>query len=626
MIVRMAKVVIAGPLDLLIDTLSLLQELGIMQIADDMQGETLADGASPSPPLPDKSSALQHQFYLTLTKRIDELLHNLTGMDATVVDGAPRIPVASLAALIKTHIAETRSRQEKIDFLDGRIREMDRYGSFLQMITRAVGVPEAGEDVEYIGFEVTSEDNVAGLQESLDGETGGRVSLEVFTGEDSTLMGLAVTTKEQAGSVLKVLEQNRLHLFTAPVGLEQIRLADRLAVLAERKARMKQELAGLRARQNAFAARWGREYLRARRWLDKRLSLIKVTAAVVRTRMCFFVYGWLPFGEFSVLRDALETKFQGRVVVEEQELVEQDFGRIPTALHNPAYFKPFELFTRLLPLPSYASFDLTPFIGIFFPIFFGMMLGDIGYGMILLVGAAILIRRFRDKKNISDAAKILFVSSLYAMVFGWLYGECFGTAGHLLFGLEPVFFDRLSAVIPMLYFAVAAGVVHVIVGLVLGVIASLRQQKRKEAVFRAMNILFILVLCGVAVSHFHPALGMARKPLLLTVAVFVPVLLLTGGLMAPLELLKNVGNIISYARIMAVGLSSVLLAYVANYMAGKMGSAWAGILVALILHLFNLLLGVFAPTIHSLRLHYVEFLSKFTEPGGRKFTPLEGKK
>ncbi len=156
----------------------------------------------------------------------------------------------------------------------------------------------------------------------------------------------------------------------------------------------------------------------------------------------------------------------------------------------------------------------------------------------------------------------------------------------------------------------------------LGIIVSLRHQLRKEAVFKLINIFVILCLCVLLVSHFTQSMGQVQKPLLLTIGIVMPVLLIVGGLMAPLELLKNIGNIISYARIMAVGLTSVLLAYVANYMAGRIGSVWAGIGVAVLLHIFNILLGVFAPTIHSLRLHYVEFLSKFMEPGGKEFKPL----
>jgi len=338
--------------------------------------------------------------------------------------------------------------------------------------------------------------------------------------------------------------------------------------------------------------------------------------------MCFFIYGWVPAADFRILEEKLQEKFQGLVVVEESELAEQDFSRIPTALHNPAYFAPFELFTRLLPMPPYASFDLTPFIGIFFPVFFGMMLGDIGYGMILLAGSVYLVRRFANRKNLQDAGKILFISSLYTIIFGLLYGEFLGTVGHVYLGMKPVLFDRQASIVPMLCFAVAAGVVHVIIGLVLGVIVSLRRQMKKEALLKLANIFVVLCVCILVVSYFTRSMGQVQKPLLLTVAVITPALLLVGGLMAPLELLKNVGNIISYARIMAVGLTSVLLAFVANYMAGRMGSVWAGIVVAVMLHAFNLLLGVFAPTIHALRLHYVEFLSKFMESGGKEFKPL----
>jgi len=104
--------------------------------------------------------------------------------------------------------------------------------------------------------------------------------------------------------------------------------------------------------------------------------------------------------------------------------------------------------------------------------------------------------------------------------------------------------------------------------------------------------------------------------------VIAPVLLLTGGMLAPFELLRHVGNVISYVRIMAVGLASVLLAYVANRLAGAAGSVWVGVVVAVLLHAFNIVLGVFAPTIHALRLHYVEFFSKFIETGGKRYQPL----
>ena len=110
---------------------------------------------------------------------------------------------------------------------------------------------------------------------------------------------------------------------------------------------------------------------------------------------------------------------------------------------------------------------------------------------------------------------------------------------------------------------------------------------------------------------------------MMAMLIIAPVLLITGGFLAPFELLRHLGNIVSYVRIMAVGLASVLLAYVANSLAGAAGSVWVGVAVAILLHTFNLLLGVFAPTIHALRLHYVEFFSKFIETGGRRYEPLK---
>lgn len=625
MIVRMSKIMVMGPQDLLLDTLALLQGLGIMQIDEELSLEDAGEDTALAPQLPDSRAVLQHQYFEKLQRKVGELLALLPEWTGPAPDAASRMSVDTLAELLPGHLSAAGSRREQIEILAARVKELVRYRSFLTVLDRIAAGSEMAGDVEYAGFDLPADREMAEVQACLDAAAGGRAVLELVPTGAEKEIGVVLAPRELAGRVRTVLEECRLRWFQVPAGLEQAAVPERLATVDSRLAEARGKLAALQTEEESFAGQWQAGYLLARQWLARRLTLLKVTAAVVRTRMCFFIHGWLPTTDLQLLAGELEKKFSGRVVVEEVELAERDFTRVPTALHNPAYFEPFELFTRLLPMPAYASFDLTPFIGIFFPIFFGMMLGDVGYGAILLVVAVVLVRRYSQRKNIRDAGKILFISALYAILFGWLYGECFGTVGHQFLGMEPVCFDRRTALVPMLCFAVAAGVMHVILGLVLGVIASLRLKMRKEALFRLLNILFILCLCGLALSWFTPSMRAIREPLLLTVVIFIPVLVLTGGVMAPLELLKNVGNIISYVRIMAVGLTSVLLAVVANYMAGRIGSVWAGILVSVILHLFNLVLGVFAPTIHSLRLHYVEFLTKFMEPGGKKFTPLGGK-
>jgi V/A-type H+-transporting ATPase subunit I len=100
------------------------------------------------------------------------------------------------------------------------------------------------------------------------------------------------------------------------------------------------------------------------------------------------------------------------------------------------------------------------------------------------------------------------------------------------------------------------------------------------------------------------------------------VLVAVEGVVAPIELLSTLGHVLSYARIMAIGTASVMLAVVANRMVGALGSVLVGSLFALLFHLVNFALGVFSPTLHALRLHYVEFFGTFYSPGGQQYRPL----
>jgi V/A-type H+/Na+-transporting ATPase subunit I len=111
-------------------------------------------------------------------------------------------------------------------------------------------------------------------------------------------------------------------------------------------------------------------------------------------------------------------------------------------------------------------------------------------------------------------------------------------------------------------------------------------------------------------------------PLVISVLVAFPLLIIAEGVLAPVELISTLGNVLSYARIMAVGTASVMMAIVANRMTGAFGSVVVGVLFALLFHLINFVLGVFSPTIHMLRLHYVEFFGKFYSPGGSQYRPF----
>jgi len=141
--------------------------------------------------------------------------------------------------------------------------------------------------------------------------------------------------------------------------------------------------------------------------------------------------------------------------------------------------------------------------------------------------------------------------------------------------------------------------------------------------YKLLSIIVILGLIAVLASFFEVFPAKLARPVIISVLFLTPLLFFTGGLLAPLELLKNIGNIISYVRIMAIGLTSVLLAFVANNLGGLTGDVVSGVIVAGLIHVLNIILGIFSPTIHSLRLHYVEFFSKFMEHGGRRFEPLK---
>ena len=621
MIIHMSKVEIAGPRELLLAALETIEQLGVLQLDATIRERADAGVERGIRPLALDGRTLAERLFLEdLKLKIERLLELLPAVEARESYLSPSRAINSVAALVAKHLEACETRASRREALQAELAGLDRYLVFLSTVQSLAPRDAEQAGLEYIGVEVR---DPAALEQLT--RVAGSVLLgaEVRTAraEDGSWFGLLTTEKELAGKLKESLRGTEIPEVRLPDYLAGLPLPGKLEAARARHGELSAELAKLEREAQEFAFAWRGMYQNVLAWMRHRLGLLRTSASVYETDRCFVLFGWMPSDGVEALRRALVERHGEAMVVEEKEILRQELEDVPVVLRNPAYFRPFELLVRLLPTPRYTSIDPTPYVGIFFPLFFGMILGDVGYGLLLLAAAAGIVAFVKRRRTLRQAGQILLASSLYTIVFGAVYGEFFGELGARWLGFEP-WLDRRTAILPMLYFALAAGAVHVTVGLVLGFAASLKGHRTREAVARLASLLAMLCLAGVLASYFAPVAELMRKPLLTALLVIAPVLLFTGGLLAPFELLRHVGNVISYARIMAVGLASVLLAYVANRLAGAAGSAWLGVAVAVLLHAFNIVLGVFAPTIHALRLHYVEFFSKFIETGGPKYQPL----
>ncbi len=623
MIVRMSKVEIVGPKALLQGTVGLVRELGIFQVEPEAVG-FIEKGLEEKIRTfyQDEKTALERLFLQEILLKIDELVSLLPKSEVRNSYIEPRSVIDAIVKTIDRHIANARDLHNGMDALEKERTELGHYMIFLNALAALVGSTTETPDLDFIGLTIREPGMVDRLRDAISRITDWKFELITSNADDGTLVGLITVEKEISDKVKKSLSDERVPELSFPPSFSGLTFSEKLTFVKKRMEDATADVLRVQADLERLAAQWLPIYLRVREWIQDRLCIITATASAFETRMCFFINGWMPSRNIEVLRKSLDEVFSGKVVLDEKEVKEEDLDRVPIVLRNPPYFRPFELFTSLLPLPVYTSYDPTPFIGIFFPVFFGLILGDTGYGLVLIIISVVMMKRYRKKQTLSDGAKILFISSFYAVFFGLLYGEFFGDLPERLFGFKPLCIERRTAIIPMLCFTLSIGVVHIFLGLFLGAVTAFRRKEKREALYRLVSIIVILCIIAVAASLSGLFPYVLARPVIIAILFLTPLLLFAGGLLAPLELLKSIGNIISYVRIMAIGLTSVLLAFVANRLGGLTGDIVTGAAVAGLLHLLNIILGVFSPTIHALRLHYVEFFSKFVVHGGRRFEPL----
>lgn len=619
MIMRMSKLRVLGPLERLQETLGVLQDFGLMQVAEGPVRLGLE---------PILLTSLDMRRRRQLLRIIDDAQFALEGVgvpqrsdamtaSASVSELARLARLARRARRAVARLANNEARlheesaliQRYRDVLDALAPELRRVSQSPHVVTHAVIVPAAER--------AAAEELVAALA----AESQQSIVARLHPLQSGELVLLVVMPARAASHVERVLMDARLPEVALPSQFHAKSLSDAVPQMLVRLDAIPQELAQLARDRQALARAHKVDLERARAAAHDALARLDALARCSITARAFAIEGWAPKTAAKKLMQSLEARLGASVAVEELATEEWTGGDVPVVLSNPRLFRPFEAFVRLMPLPRYGSIDPTPFVAVFFPLLFGLMLADIGYGLVLAALGLLLHRRSRPGSMLRTVAEIIGPCAVFTILGGVLFGEFFGDFGHRAFGLHPILFDRSEAVTASLLVAVGLGTVHVGLGLALGVISAWRREP-KHAVgsgVAAVMVVFIILALLAAVEVLPRGF---LTPSVIALLIAFLVLVAVEGAIAPIEFLATLGNILSYARVMAIGMASVLLAIVANRMAGAVGSAVVGLLFALLFHLVNFAIGIFGPSVHALRLHYVEFFGKFYSPGGTPYRPF----
>lgn len=472
------------------------------------------------------------------------------------------------------------------------------------------------------GLNVT-DDALKALADSLDG-----LLTWQQASSDRSLRYLLVmchgSVKERALSALRDLGFSTVSFrgMTGTAKENDKALAENLAALEKERQEIEQRIAGLGGKREALLEASDRAAIALRREEAK--------SRLVGTDKVFLLEGWLPADRCAALEKALKPF---TCAIETREPTEDEYPQVPVQLKNNKLTRPLNMVTEMYSLPAYGTLDPNPLMAPFFILFYGIMMADMGYGLLMMIASVIISKKYRPKGTSGELFSLLGLCGISTFIMGALTGGFFGdfltqlvaiVSPGTVFAL-PKLFDPLDDLTMILIGSMALGMVQIVTGMAISLIEKCKRKKFLDAFFE--EITWWIVFIGIALL----ALGKGAAVLYVGCALVLlgPIVQGKGwgkltGVFGSLynHVTGYFGDILSYTRLMALMLAGSVIAQVFNMLAAMPGNVIAFIIISMLGNAMNFGLNLLGCYVHDLRLQCLEFFNKFYVDGGKPFRPM----
>ena len=472
------------------------------------------------------------------------------------------------------------------------------------------------------GLNVT-DDALKALADSLDG-----LLTWQQASSDRSLRYLLVmchgSVKERALSALRDLGFSTVSFrgMTGTAKENDKALAENLATLEKERQEIEQRIAGLGGKREALLEASDRAAIALRREEAK--------SRLVGTDKVFLLEGWLPADRCAEIEKTLKPF---TCAIETREPTEDEYPQVPVQLKNNKLTQPLNMVTEMYSLPAYGTLDPNPLMAPFFILFYGIMMADMGYGLLMMIASVIISKKYRPKGTSGELFSLLGLCGISTFIMGALTGGFFGdfltqlvaiVSPGTVFAL-PKLFDPLDDLTMILIGSMALGMVQIVTGMAISLIEKCKRKKFLDAFFE--EITWWIVFIGIALL----AIGKGAAVLYVGCALVLlgPIVQGKGwgkltGVFGSLynHVTGYFGDILSYTRLMALMLAGSVIAQVFNMLAAMPGNVIAFIIISMLGNAMNFGLNLLGCYVHDLRLQCLEFFNKFYVDGGKPFRPM----